>query len=62
MTVGADSGFRIGGTYTQTLGTTTVDGVLSAPSGFRVKKGKLLGIGMINRVLDAAAAVPGKIH
>jgi hypothetical protein len=57
FTVGTGSGFGAGGTYTQTGGTTTVDGVISAPSGFSLKKGKLSGAGTINGAVTAAAAV-----
>ena len=57
VTIGAGSGFGVAGTYTQTAGTTTVDGVLSAPSGFLLKKGKLFGSGMISGPVTAAAAV-----
>jgi hypothetical protein len=57
LTVGAGSGFGVGGTYTQTGGTTTVDGVLSAPTGFSLKKGKLFGAGTISGAVTASAAV-----
>jgi hypothetical protein len=57
MTVGTGSGFGTGGTYTQTGGTTTVDGVVSAPSGFNLKTGKLFGGGTISGAVTAAAAV-----
>jgi hypothetical protein len=57
LTVGAGSGFGAGGTYTQTGGTTTVDGVISAPAGFSLKKGKLFGAGTIGGKVTAAAAV-----
>jgi fibronectin-binding autotransporter adhesin len=57
MTIGVGSGFGVGGTYTQTGGTTTVDGVISAPGGFSLKKGKLFGVGTISGALTAAAAI-----
>jgi hypothetical protein len=57
LTVGAGSGFGTGGTYTQTAGTTTVDGVISASAGFSLKKGELFGAGMISGDVTAAAAV-----
>jgi hypothetical protein len=57
FTVGAGSGFGVGGTYTQTGGTTTVDGVISAPTGFNLNNGKLFGAGTINGNVTAAAAV-----
>ena len=57
LTVGVGSGFGVGGTYTQAGGTTTVDGLISAPSGFNVKKGTLFGTGTISGAVTAAAAV-----
>lgn len=57
LTVGAGSGFGTGGTYTQKGGTTTVDGVISAPSGFTLKTGKLFGAGTISGAVTASAAV-----
>jgi hypothetical protein len=51
LTVGVGSGLQIGvipnGTYTQTAGTTTVDGVLTAPTGVNIQAGKLFGRGTI---------------
>ncbi len=46
-TVGLGSSFTVGGTYTQTAGTTTVDGTLIAPSGMTLNKGSLVGKGSI---------------
>ena len=57
LTVGASSGFGTAGTYTQTGGTTTVDGVISAPNGFSLKTGKVYGAGTISGAVTAAAAV-----
>ena len=57
MTVGGGSGFGTPGIYTQTGGMTTLDGVLSAPTGFALEKGTLLGTGMIAGPLTAAASV-----
>jgi hypothetical protein len=57
MTVGTGSGFGTAGTYTQTGGTTTVDGVISTTSGFNLKTGKLFGAGTISGAVTAAAAV-----
>ena len=57
VTIGTGSGFGVGGTYTQTAGTTTVDGVISAPSGFLLNKGKLFGSGTISGAVTAGAAV-----
>jgi hypothetical protein len=56
-TVGTGSGFGVGGIYTQTGGTTTVDGVISTSGGFSLKKGKLFGAGTISGAVTAAAAV-----
>jgi hypothetical protein len=47
-TVGLGSSFTVGGTYTQTVGTTTVDGTLTAPSGMTLNKGSLVGKGSIS--------------
>jgi len=57
LTVGAGSGFGTAGTYTQTGGTTTVDGVISSPNGFSLKTGKLYGSGTISGAVSAAAVV-----
>ena len=46
-TVGAESSFTIAGSYTQTAGTTTVDGTLTAPTGLKLQKGTLEGKGTI---------------
>jgi len=57
LTVGTGSGFGTAGTYTQTGGTTTIDGVISAPNGFTLKTGKLYGTGTISGAVNASAAV-----
>jgi hypothetical protein len=57
FTVGTGSGFGIGGTYAQTSGATATDGVISAPTGFSLNKGKLSGAGTISGADTAAAAV-----
>ena len=57
LTIGVGSGFGTAGTYTQTGGTTTVDGVISSPNGFSLKTGKLYGSGTISGAVSAAAAV-----
>ena len=57
FTVGAGSGFGVGGAYKQTGGTTTVDGVISAPTGFNLNNGKLFGAGTIDGSVTASASV-----
>ena len=78
VTVGAYSGFQITavpqdppvyGTYTQSAGTTTVDGVLTAQGGVTINKGNLLGKGTIAAGVVSSGAVtagdsatkPGKL-
>src|SRR5260370_24959833 len=51
LTVGAGSGFGTAGTYTQTGGSTTVDGGISSPKRFSLKHGKLHGSGTITAPL-----------
>lgn len=59
-TVGAGSGFSVGGSYTQTAGTTTVDGALMAPAGLTLQKGSLMGKGTIAAAVSSSASVtPG---
>jgi fibronectin-binding autotransporter adhesin len=59
-TVGAGSGFSVGGSYTQTAGTTTVDGALMAPAGLTLQKGSLMGKGTIAAAVNSNASVtPG---
>jgi fibronectin-binding autotransporter adhesin len=56
-TVGIGSGFSVGGSYTQTAGTTTLDGALMAPSGLTLQKGSLLGKGTIAAAVTSSASV-----
>jgi len=56
-TIGIGSGFSVGGSYTQTAGTTTVDGALMAPSGLTLQKGSLLGKGTIAAAVTSSASV-----
>jgi formylmethanofuran dehydrogenase subunit C len=56
-TVGIGSGFSVGGSYTQTAGTTTVDGALMAPSGLTLQKGSLVGKGTIAAAVTSSASV-----
>jgi hypothetical protein len=59
-TVGAGSGFSVGGSYTQTAGTTTVDGALMALAGLTLQKGTLQGKGAIAAAVTSSASVtPG---
>jgi fibronectin-binding autotransporter adhesin len=66
VTVGAYSGFQITapvqnppvfGTYVQTAGTTTVDGVLTAQGGVTINKGNLMGKGTIAASVVSSGAV-----
>jgi hypothetical protein len=66
FTVGAGSGFQvtapppppvIPATYTQTGGTTTVDGVLTAAGGVTIQAGKLFGRGMIASPVVSSGSV-----
>jgi len=59
-TVSANSKFTVGGSYTQTAGTTKVDGTLTAPSGFLLQGGTLFGKGTIaSAVTSSASATAG---
>lgn len=53
-TVGAGSTLQVGSSYTQSGGTTTVDGTLTAPTGFAMKGGSLVGQGTISGALTAS--------
>ncbi len=57
VTVGVNSGLGVGGSYTQNNGTTTVDGVLAAPAGFTVQKGKVFGAGTISASVSSSGSV-----
>jgi len=56
-TIGTASGFTVGGSYTQTAGTTTVDGTLTAPKGLTLQKGSLVGKGTLAAAVTAGASV-----
>jgi hypothetical protein len=56
-TIGTASGFTVGGSYTQTAGTTTVDGTLTAPKGLILQKGTLVGKGTLAAAVTSAASV-----
>lgn len=55
--VGSGSGFTVGGSYTQTTGTTTVDGTLTAPTGLTLQKGSMLGKGTLAAAVTSAASI-----
>ena len=57
VTIGAGSSFTVGGTYTQTAGTTTVDGTLTVPTSMSLQKGSLVGKGTVAAALSSNAAV-----
>lgn len=66
VTVGVNSGFQVTappqnppvyGTYNQTAGTTTVDGVLTAQGGVTINKGNLMGKGTIAASVVSSGAV-----
>jgi hypothetical protein len=57
ITVGTGSGLSVGGSYTQTAGTTTVDGTLTAPTGLALQKGSLVGKGTLVSAVTSGASV-----
>ncbi len=63
VTVGVGSGFQISAppqgtpTYTQTAGTTTVDGVLTATGGVTIQAGKVFGKGTIASTVVSSGSV-----
>jgi len=60
LIVGALSGFGTSSSYTQTAGTTTVEGVLSAPAGMNIQAGLLFGKGTIkSKVHSSGSVTPG---
>jgi hypothetical protein len=58
-TVGTASSFNfnVGGSYTQTSGTTTVDGALTASTGLTLQKGSLVGKGTITAAVTSNTTV-----
>src|SRR5215472_1447707 len=54
LTVGTASSLKAGSSYTQSAGTTTVDGTLTAPAGLSVKGGLLAGMGTISAAVTAS--------
>ncbi|HEY6337328.1 MAG TPA: hypothetical protein VIW68_02435 [Candidatus Sulfotelmatobacter sp.] len=57
LTVDSTSSLSLGGAYTQTAGTTTLDGTLTAPAGVNLNGGALFGSGTIAGSLVSKAAV-----
>lgn len=57
ISVGTASSFKIGGSYTQTAGKTTVDGTLTAPTGLLLQNGQLQGQGTIAAAMTSDATV-----
>ena len=57
ITVGTGSSFTVHGRYTQTAGSTTLDGTLTATSGLTIQKGSLLGRGTLAAVVTSSAMV-----
>ena len=57
VTVGAKSNFTVGGSYTQTLGSTKVDGTLTIPTGYFLQGGGLFGKGKVVAVVTSGASV-----
>jgi hypothetical protein len=58
LKVGPNSILQTGsGSYTQTAGTTTVDGVLNAPTGVSIQAGKLFGKGTVAGTVVSSGAV-----
>jgi fibronectin-binding autotransporter adhesin len=56
-TVGASSGLTVRGRYTQTAGTTAVDGTLTASSGLNLQSGVLLGKGKLASAVTSSGTV-----
>jgi hypothetical protein len=57
VTVANQSKFTVGGSYTQTLGTTKVDGTLTAAAGLSLQGGGLFGKGTVAAVVTSTASV-----
>jgi fibronectin-binding autotransporter adhesin len=57
ITIGAGSGLDVHGSFTQTAGTSMVDGLISATGGLAVQKGSLSGRGMLAGVVNSSATV-----
>jgi hypothetical protein len=57
MTIGTGSQLSLGGSYTQTGGATTVDGILTAPTGLTLQKGSMVGKGTITAAVTSTASI-----
>ena len=57
ITVGTATSFKVGGSYTQTAGKTTVDGTLTAPTGLLLQNGMLQGQGTVAAAMTSDATV-----
>jgi hypothetical protein len=57
ITVGIASSFKVGTSYMQTAGTTTVDGTLTAPKGLILLAGSLVGKGTLDAAVTSGASV-----
>jgi hypothetical protein len=57
ITIGTGSGLDVHGSFTQTAGTTMVDGLLSATGSLALQKGSLFGRGMLAGVVNSSATV-----
>jgi hypothetical protein len=57
ITTGAGSALDVHGSFTQTAGTSIVDGLISATSGLALQKGSLSGRGMLAGVVNSSATV-----
>lgn len=57
VSVDSTSSLTLGGSYTQTAGSTTVDGTLTAPSGFNLNVGALFGAGTIAATVTSKGSV-----
>jgi len=57
LTVGTGSSFAVGGSFTQSAKTTSVDGTLTAPTALTVKKGTLQGQGTLAAAVTSSGTV-----
>ena len=57
LTVGAGTKFNVTGSYTQSRGTTTVDGTLTAPSGTTINAGRVFGKGTVASTVVSSGSV-----
>ncbi len=57
LTVGAGTNLKVTGSYTQMMGSTTVDGTLTAPSGTTIQAGSVFGKGTIASTVVSSGSV-----